>query len=178
MAVFYSLPKIHKPGFPPPFRPIVADIGSLNEGLCSWVDRFLQLLVRCIPGYLQDSRDVLKAFQDFTWDNNMSWVTADVTSLYTVIPHDLALIAIDWFLNVYGGYSVELRDFIILSVEYLLKHNFLIFDRQFYLQSTRASMGAKFSPSLANIYMTWWEGKYCSLFQTHIFHLFFGFPDT
>lgn len=34
---------------------------------------------------------------------------------------------------------------------------FLMFDGQFYLQATGASMGAKFSPSLANIYMAWWE---------------------
>lgn len=38
------------------------------------------------------------------------------------------------------------------------KHNFFLFDH-YYLQITRASMGAKFSLSLVNIYMSWWENK-------------------
>lgn len=65
MAIFHSLPKIHKPGSPPSFHPIVAGICSLNEGLCAWVDSLLQPLIGHIPGYLQDSREVFLAFEDF-----------------------------------------------------------------------------------------------------------------
>lgn len=36
------------------------------------------------------------------------WVTADVMSLYTVIPHDLAILALDWFLCTYSKYSVNI----------------------------------------------------------------------
>lgn len=32
-----------------------------------------------------------------------------------------------------------------------------MFDERYYIQSQGASMGAKFSPSLANLYMGWWE---------------------
>lgn len=41
------------------------------------------------------------------------------------------------------------------SLEFLLTHNFLFGD--FYLQICGASMGDKFSLSLANLYMGWWE---------------------
>lgn len=140
MAIFHSLPKIHKPGFPPPFRPIVAGIGSLNEGLCAGVDNLLQPLIPKIPGYLRDSRDVLKSFENFTWEDGLIWVTADVTSFYTVIPHELALLALDWFLGVYSRYSVNLREFLLDSVSFLLKHNFFSFDHQFYVQTTGASI--------------------------------------
>lgn len=44
-----------------------------------------------------------------------------------------------------------------MCLEYLLTHNFFMFDGDFYLQKCGASMGAKFSPSLANLYMGWWE---------------------
>lgn len=30
-AIFHSFPKVHKEVFPPPMRPIVAGIGSMNE---------------------------------------------------------------------------------------------------------------------------------------------------
>lgn len=44
-----------------------------------------------------------------------------------------------------------------MSLEYLLIHNLFVFDGDHYLQKCGASMGAKFSPSLANLYMGWWE---------------------
>lgn len=55
-AMFHSLPKIHKSGFPPPFSTIVAGIGSLNENLCAWTDSLLQPLILQITGYLHDSK--------------------------------------------------------------------------------------------------------------------------
>lgn len=45
-------------------------------------------------------------------------------------------------------------------VNYLLKHNIFMFDKKFYLQFTGPSMGAKFSPSLPNVFMSWWEYQY------------------
>lgn len=73
-----------------------------------------------------------------------TWITADVTALYTVIPHDLARLAVSWFLNTYSEYSITLKDFLLSAVTYLLKHNFFMFDSSFYLQATGASMGARF----------------------------------
>lgn len=35
-----------------------------------------------------------------------------------------------------------------------------MFDKQFFLQIQGAPMGAKFSLSLANLYMSWWEEKH------------------
>lgn len=47
-----------------------------------------------------------------------------------------------------------------MSDDFLLQHNYFIFDQIFYLQCRGASMGAKFSPSLANLYMGWWEEEF------------------
>lgn len=153
MAVFHSFPKIHKGGFPPPHRPIVAGIGSLNKHLCAW-------LVPLLSGYLRDTNQVLEALDGRTLDEGSVWITADVTSLYTAIPHNKAIIALEWYLVTYSNYNVELREFIIMATEYLLSHNFFMFNNKYYFQETGASMGDKFSPSMANIYMGWWEHKY------------------
>lgn len=94
-AVFHSFPKIHKGGFPPSIHPIVAGINSLNERLCEWLDSYLQPL---IPGFLRDTKQVLNTLEKLNWPDNAIWITADVISLYSVIPHSEAILALEWFL--------------------------------------------------------------------------------
>lgn len=59
IAIFHSTPKVHKNIFPPPMRPIITGVGLMNELLGAWVDNYLQPLIQKIPGYLQDTRQVL-----------------------------------------------------------------------------------------------------------------------
>lgn len=92
-----------------------------------------------------------------TWDDNFCWISCDVCNLYLSIPHALGLQAVSFFLNRSGQFSLILQEFIIMCLEYLLNHNFSMFDGDYYLQKCRASMGAKFSLSLANLYMGWWD---------------------
>lgn len=160
MAIYHSFPKVHKGIFPPPLRPIVAGIGSQNERLCAWIDAHLQPLVPLLPGYLKDTKEVLKAISGTAWNPDTMWISADVVSLYTSIPHAAAITALRWFLEVYSDYDIELQDMLCVTTEYLLSHNFFMFDSTLYLQKVGASMGAKFSPSIANIYMGWWENKF------------------
>lgn len=108
-AIFHSFPKVHKPGPPPPFQPIVAGIGSLNENMCGWVDKHLQHLISQIPGFLQDTKQVLQALDNKCWNESYLWLTADVSSLYSIIPHDKALIAGIWFLDTCSTYSNDLK---------------------------------------------------------------------
>lgn len=123
VPLFHSIPKIHKGGFPS-FHPIVAGIGSLNENLCSWVDRYFQPLITCIPGYLCDTQQVLRTLDNRSWEPVSLWITANVSSLYTAKPHDLALSAMQWFLDMYSTYSADLKPFLIMAIHFLLKPNF------------------------------------------------------
>lgn len=81
MSIFNSFPKIHKEDYPPPFRPIVAGIGSLNENLCSGVDGYLHVLISNNSGYLRDTQQLLLALNDRKWRSGDLWITADVSSL-------------------------------------------------------------------------------------------------
>lgn len=58
--VFYVLPKIHNPGFPPVGRPNVAAQGSLHEPVSKYIDFFLQPFVRKTRSFLQDMTDFIK----------------------------------------------------------------------------------------------------------------------
>lgn len=72
----------------------------------------------------------------------------DVTSLYTVIPHDLGIFTLAWFLSTYSSCPLDLHRFLITAVLYLLKHIFILFDNQFYLQTTGGKIWGSDSPHL------------------------------
>lgn len=109
----HAFPKTHKQVFPPPFHPIIADIGSLFEKISLWLDSLLQPLVRRLPGYIQDTKELLKAMDDMEWCTDSTWVTCNVVALYTCIPHDHALTALAYHLSKYINYSLELREYML-----------------------------------------------------------------
>ncbi|KAM9296679.1 breast cancer type 1 susceptibility protein [Gastrophryne carolinensis] len=157
IPIFHHLPKIHKPERPPRGRPIVAGIGGLHERLGQWLDSVLQPIVKMLPGYIKDTREVLKAIHQLRWPKDGMWISMDVSSLYSCIPHQKAIQATDFMLRKYTSLEEDKIQFLCLILDYLLRHNYFLFEDKFYLQKCGASMGAPFSPSLANIYMGWWE---------------------
>lgn len=96
--VIYILPKIHKNLAKPPGRPIIAGMGSLIEKISVFVDSFLKPRVQSLPSFVQDSQDMIKILQSVSLPQNPTLlVTLDVESLYTNIPHDGGIQAIDFF---------------------------------------------------------------------------------
>lgn len=160
IPILHGLSKIHKSIHPLPMRPIVSGINSLNERLCEWLDTVLQPLVRKLPRHLQDNRDVLTSFEDFSWTEDSTWISYDVESLYTCIPHFVAIKALEHHFSVNHHLSEDLKGFVIDVTLYLMTHNFFHFNDRYNLQLKGVSMGAKFSPSLANLVMAWWEEIY------------------
>lgn len=93
----------------------------------------------------------------FAWEDGDTWITCDVSRLYSSIPHHMGLQPVEFFLNSVSNFSVIHKEYILECLEFLLTHNLFSFDGVFYLQRCRAAMGAWFSPSLAKLYMGWWE---------------------
>lgn len=157
IPIFHSLPKVHKGVFPPPLRPIVAGIGSLGERLSAWVDAHLQPLISITPSFIKDTKDLVTILDGQSWDTNYCWVSCDVVALYPSMLHDWVLITLRLYLNTYSSYSNILKEFLVMATQWLLSHNFFIFNREFFLQIRGVPMGGKCSPSLAGIYMSAWE---------------------
>lgn len=163
--ILHSLPKYHKNLFPPPMRPIVSGIGTMGEFLGIWIDHHLQPLVSDIPGYLRDTKHLVSILDGHPWSNDWMWLSCDVVALYPSIPQNEAINMLSMFLDKYANYTLETKQFLVSAVEFLLKHNFFSFDGDFYIQQQGVSMGARFSPSLANIFMAMWEETF--LFSDH-----------
>lgn len=83
-------------------------MGSLCERLRECVDAHLQLVVSTRPGYLKDSKQVLQVLKDTRWEEHNTWLTLDVTSLYSNIPHDSTIMAIEYMLHRYSNYGCML----------------------------------------------------------------------
>ena len=94
-------------------------------------------------------------------DEDTEIVTFDVISLYTSIPHEFGLEAIDYFLE-----DLHLRfrkKFVLESANFILKNNTLTFDSEFYLQIKGKAMGTIFAPTYANLTMGYHEIKVYSI---------------
>lgn len=155
VPILYCLPKIQKSLTCPPGRPIVSGIGSIMSRVGKYIDHFLQPLVHQVPSYVKDTRHVINLLSKIRSNDQTLLVTADVTSLYTIIPHHLGVTAVEYYLSKFS--PLPKQTFIIELLEYAAGHNYFWFDHQYYRQQCGVAMGAKYAPSLANLFMAKWE---------------------
>lgn len=157
---FYHLPKIHKDPINPPGRPIVAAMESVTSYFSIYIDQFLQPLAQNLPSYVRDSIHLLDMLANYTWEPSYMWLSLDVCSLYTSIPHDVGLSAVKHFLEEDSNMNPRQAQFILEATEYCLTHNYFEFNGDFYLQTHGTAMGTNFAPSYANLTMGLWEKRY------------------
>lgn len=93
-------------------------------------------------------------------DDDTLLVTADVSSLYTNIRHDLGYLAARYFIGKDDSIKESTRDFVLKLLKFAMEHNFFYYNGQYFLQRTGVAMGAKFAPSLANLFMALWENDH------------------
>ena len=85
----------------------------------------------------------------------------DVESLYSNIPHELGIEAINYWLNKYPE-NIRARfskKFILEGIELILNNNSFYFDVSFYRQIKGTAMGTKFAPIYATLAIAYLEEK-------------------
>lgn len=83
----------------PPGRPIVNGINSVSARLGQYIDYFLKPLVTTTTEYLKNTKHVIQIMETIPCNENSLLVTADVSSLYTIIDHQDALMSVKWALD-------------------------------------------------------------------------------
>lgn len=133
-----------------------------------WVDWHLQPLVLRLPGYIRDTCTVLHHINSVRWTSTHVWAALDVRALYFFIPHSTGLQAIRYHLQHYSTYSHELQEFILLSVKFLLTHNYFLFDGVYYVKRCGALM--------RQILQKWvcWRSVFCFPLTTPLLNILFG----
>lgn len=175
---FYVLPKIHKSicienfcktsaqsflnfGYMPSdlsSRPIINNIQSPTSHLSHFIDALLTPLVENIPGYIRDTFDFLNKIPRIM-PKNATFISMDVVSLYTNIPVDFGLEAIQYWLTVKRD-IIDTRfptQFILHSLELILKNNNFTYNKRYFQQISGVAMGTKVAPKFANLVMAYLE---------------------
>ena len=169
-SLFYFLPKIHKPNNPP--RPIISGIDSPTDQCSKFLTLILQPIAEAQPSYLRDTKHLLQIIRDNPTINQDTYlVTADVTSLYTNIPHDegitTILTAIDEHRHLIPTFTPD-NEIIKLILTFILKHNYFDFMDKHYKQTQGTAMGTKMAPPYANIYMSYFEKPLINTYSHNI----------
>lgn len=156
--VFYILPKIHKIDIPG--RPIVSAIGGPTEKISATVDYYLKPLAQLVPSYIKDTNDFLLKLENLgKIPTDSLLVTADVSSLYTSIPHRDGILAAKEALDA-NNQSSPPTWILLRFLHLVLTKNCFEFDGKFYLQTQGTSMGTKCAPNYAIIFMDQLEQKF------------------
>ena len=123
--------------------------------LSNFLDLILKPFTKHVKSNIKDNIEFLK-----TCKRNVTvLVTFDVCSLYTNIPHEFGLRAIEYFVSNYRQ-SINPRftiQFVSEAASFILSNNSMTFDEMFYLQIQGTAMGTIFAPTYATLSMGFHE---------------------
>ena len=152
---FYGLPKIHKPFTRlPPLRPIISQSASLLSPSAKFIDHVLQPIACAYPDYLRNSTSLVHTLQDLHVPDEAILVTVDVCNLFPSIPQTECLNIIYNELHNHKHLLLFNPDLIIRLLHLNITNNFFTFEKCVFQQIQGTAMGAPFSPTMANIYMS------------------------
>ena len=166
---FYVLPKIHKCKnlstiaketnedyieIPPPSdltgRPIIGGPNAPTQGLSALIEKILTPIVPFQKSFIKDDWDFLRKLpRNIPYPCRL--FSCDIKSLYTSIPIDLGLRAIDYWVTkkrdlIPSRFS---KEFILKSTEFVLLNNNFKFNNQMYHQDKGTAMGTIMAPPYA-----------------------------
>ena len=175
----YGLPKIHQSSeienevknskseyihCPAPeklkMRPIIAGPVCPTQRLSNFIDIILKPLTSKVKSFVRDDLDFLTLLPEELPFESV-FITYDVNSLYTNIPHSEGLISIKYWINKYPE-LIDSRfspEFILDAVNFILNNNTFHFDGSFYVQKRGTAMGTKMAPTYATLFMGYLEEK-------------------
>ena len=126
-------------------RPIVEGPNCPNRRLSKLVDILLKPFLIHIKSYIKYNLDFLaQCFRENKWDTILT--TFDTVGLYSNIPHEYGLEAIEYWLDKFAE-SLHPRfpkEFVLESVKFILENNNLNFDNEYFNQKG-TTMGTIFA---------------------------------
>jgi hypothetical protein len=151
---FYLLPKVHKPKFTG--RPLLPSMHWVTTPASILIDHYLQPLVATLPWVLPDSKTLVNhlASVRIPADTQITLSTSDINSLFTNIPQDAGLSAVQSFMAEHTHLLSPARATLIhVALTIVMKNNYFEFNGAYYQQMKGAAMGTPCSVVFANIFV-------------------------
>ena len=141
-------------------RPIIAGPVSPTQRLSNFIDILLKPLVNYVTSFVRDDFDFLTHLPEKLPFESV-FVTYDVNSLYTNIPHEEGLKSIEYWIDEYPNAinSRFSKEFILDAVKFILNNNTFHFNDSHYIQKRGTAMGTKMAPTYATLFMGYLEKK-------------------
>jgi hypothetical protein len=170
---FRILPKLHKSKFG--IRPLINCSNSITSIISKSIDFFLKQLVSKHSICLRDSQQLIQILNNLTIDSNNYIFSADFESLYTNIPLDEAIEIITSFISKNSYFHFDTYGFNTL-LKLVLKNNYFFFKTNtkilYFLQIKGVAMGTSCGPSVANLYLAYYEIKNLHLMNLSLYFRF------
>ena len=168
---FRLLPKLHKAKFG--IRPLINCSKTILEVISKTLDFYMKPIAAKHFSYLKDSQNLIQLTQNQTFPSNSKLFTADFDAHYSNIPIDKSIEIISDMMS-----KINFDHFTAFGFHSLLKltlkNNFFTFKAKeisyFYLQVKGVAMGTACGPSVANLYLAYFELRYLSLLKTTIYY--------
>src|SRR2546425_7218512 len=141
MPVLYGLPKIHKKDIP--LRPIVSQIDSPSYKINKFLDYILTTAEKEIPYLLQDTTKFLQYIKELDKFTHVKPIlfTIDVTSLYTVLPHNMCIEYVkEMYIETLGQWNKYTQDIRPITVDSLVNILQIILDQRFLNLTTKCTV--------------------------------------
>ena len=158
-GVLYGLCKVHKK-IPngdncPPFRPILSAIGTVSYNLA----KFLVPLLEPLTTNQYVCKDSFSFAAEVREQNpDLYMASFDVDSLFTNIPLDET---IDVCVKKLFGRKHKFKGFSKSEfrslLQFAVKDNLILFNGKYYIQVDGVAMGSPLGPTLANVFLCYWE---------------------
>ena len=124
------------------------------------IDILLKPYLSLIQSCVRDDIDLLNHLPPEINENEI-FVSFDVTSLYSCIPHDLGMEAIQYWLSKRPDLLPDRisTEFVVNSIKLILENNSFQFGDRHFLQKNGTAMGTKFAPNYATLTLAYLEEK-------------------
>ena len=153
-----------------PGRPVISNCGTPTEKISEYLDHILKPVMQESWSYIKNSGDFLKKVKHLGQVPEGAFlVTADVVGLYPSIPHKAGFETLRRRLNKREIFEIPTED-IAQMAEFVLKNIFFEFNREVKRQKSGTTIGTKFAPPYACIFMDEVETEFL---KSH--NLFYGF---
>ena len=138
-----------------------------TEKISALIDIFIRPLVPHVPSYIKDTGHFLKSLKDIGGTLNPGTIlcTLDVSSLYTNIPNEEGRRAVAFWLSKYRPHKLippnQPTNMTLLTLlKMVLEMNNFQFNSENFLQIGGTAMGTRVAPTLANLFMGYFEEKH------------------